>query len=52
MDALGFDDPAGCQTLVEHQLDTSYWFVTCPKLRFHRSDGAFVESSADLKTYR
>lgn len=47
-----YDDPAGCQTFVEHQLGTSYWFGTCPKLRFHRSDGAFVESNAELQQYR
>ena len=47
-----FDDPAGCQTFVEHQLGTSYWFGACPKLRFHRSDGTFVESTAQLKPYR
>lgn len=45
-------DPAGCQTFVEHQLGASYWFGYCPKLRFYRSDGSFVESSAELKKYR
>ena len=49
-----FDDPAGCQTLMEleDQPGTSYWFGTCPKLRFQRSDGTFVESAAELRTYR
>jgi hypothetical protein len=47
-----FDDPAGCQTFVEHQLGASYWFGACPKLRFHRSDGTFVESTVELTPYR
>lgn len=47
-----YGDPANCQTFVEHQLTTSYWFGYCPKLRFHRSSGDFVESTVEIKKYR
>lgn len=44
-------DPA-CQAIVDHQLGASYWFGMCPRLRFHRSDGNFVESTAEIRKYR
>lgn len=46
------ENASRCETMVSNDFTQSFWFGFCPKLRFYRSGGAFVDAEGEVPAGR